>query len=72
MKTFSDRIWLVLLGIAVAIVVMLTTFYWNKPAESRSTEKLNPAGTSHNRAVMPRLASDMIKSLSRSKLSTGK
>lgn len=63
MKSFSDRIWLVLLGIAVAIVVLLTTFYRSHPAPARSSERVSPGKTSHTQTVMPRLTSELLKAV---------
>jgi len=64
MKSFSDRAWLILLGIAVAIVVLLTTFYWSHPAASRSSEQITPGKTSHTQTILPRLGSELMKTLS--------
>lgn len=61
MKSFSDRIWLVLLGIAVAIVVLLTTFYWSNPASSRSSEQITPGKTSQTQTILPRLSTEILK-----------
>jgi hypothetical protein len=36
MKNFSDRMWLVILGVAVAILVTLTTIVWSEPAGERT------------------------------------
>ena len=36
MKNFTDRMWLVILGVAVAILVTLTTMVWSEPSGERT------------------------------------
>ena len=36
MKNFTDRMWLVILGVAVAIIVTLTTIVWSEPSGDRT------------------------------------
>ncbi|MBL7849519.1 MAG: hypothetical protein JNN04_01365 [Cyclobacteriaceae bacterium] len=63
MKSFQDRIWLILLGVLVAILVTLTTVYWN---ESESTSSGSEAGVSRpsgNRAVLPKIGTELSRQL---------
>lgn len=59
MKLFQDRLWLALLGVAVAIVVTLTTIYWNEP----STSSAGPDGSGKpttQRALVPKITSKVL------------
>lgn len=63
MKSFQDRIWLVLLGVAVAILVTLTTVFWNEPTAHRRSTDSGPAQPSSSQALIPRLAGPLIQLL---------
>ena len=63
MKSFQDRIWLVLLGVAVAILVTLTPVFWNEPTSYRRSTDSGPTQTSSSQALIPRLAGQLIQLL---------
>lgn len=61
MKTFQDRFWLVLLGVAVAVLVALTTVYWKEPSASRSGADSRRSSPSASRALVPKLTTRMVQ-----------
>ena len=63
MKSLQDRFWLVLLGVAVAILVTLTTIYWKDPTSSRTGTDGGTVKPTSQRTVVPRLGTQVIKAL---------
>jgi hypothetical protein len=61
MKSFKDRTWLIILGVAVAILVTLTTLSWNEPAPASSGSGVSSPST--NRAVLPKIANELSRHL---------
>lgn len=60
MKTLTDRLWLVLLGIAVAVLVTLTTIVWSGPMKRSGTVK--PASTTlAPQTILPRIATKILQ-----------
>jgi hypothetical protein len=59
MKTYPDRLWLVLLGVAVAILVMLTTIFWT-PTQARSGATMNPSKPTAQ-SLAPRIGNELVK-----------
>jgi hypothetical protein len=63
MKTLQDRIWLILLGVVVAVLVTLSTVYWNEshsPSAGSEGGVSRPAG---NRAVVPKIVTELSRQL---------
>jgi len=65
MNKYSDRIWLVLLGVAVAVLVLMTTMFWSSPTTMRSGASL-PANPTANQAKAPKIVIETLNSLSKS------
>lgn len=61
MKLFQDRIWLVLLGVAVAILVTLTTVFWNEPTALQGGADPSNSRTSTGKTWMPRITGKIIQ-----------
>lgn len=61
MKSFQDRIWLVLLGVAVAILVTLTTVYWNKPTTGSAGSDPGTGKPASQRTMAPKLGTQFLK-----------
>lgn len=66
MKTYPDRLWLVLLGVAVAILVMLTTIFWT-PTQARSGATMSPSKPTAQ-SVAPRIGNELVKFFRKSSL----
>ncbi len=60
MNKYADRLWLVILGVAVAILVTLTTIYWTVPSAERSGTG-TPILKSTPHVVMPTIEKKIIK-----------
>ena len=60
MRSLQDRIWLVLLGVAVAILVTLTTIYWNVPKTARDPNAV-PGKSTPTRTLLPKIGSSIIQ-----------
>ena len=67
MKNFTDRMWLVILGVAVAILVTLTTIVWSEPAGER-TGGGRVSGKPVPQAVTPRIAVESLRIIAKSAL----
>ena len=63
MKSLPERIWLVLLGVAVAILVTLTTLYWSEPATTASGSEAGVSRPAGNRAVLPKIGTELTRQL---------
>lgn len=59
MKSIPDKIWIVVLGIAVAVIVAVTTMYWSKPISSRDSST-NPGPTGSQRALIPKVGGEIL------------
>jgi len=71
MRTYPDRIWLVLLGVAVAILVTLTTIFWNGQTElgrDQSGTGVKPAAKPSGQTILPRLAKKLVHNVQTSTL----
>ncbi len=62
MNKYADRLWLVILGVAVAILVTLTTIYWNVPSAERSGTRTPQVKTTPH-VVIPKIGKEVIKFL---------
>lgn len=61
MKDISNRMWLVIVGVAVAVIVTLTTFIWTEPQPMGNERKsLNPSG---NKTVSPKIGQEALRYL---------
>lgn len=60
MKLFQDRIWLVLLGVAVAILVTLTTVFWNEPSARQSGTDGGSAKPATPRTLVPKITTQVL------------
>ena len=59
MKRLSERMWSLILGIAVAIIVALTTLSWNSPVPP---QKANiKSGISNDNATIHKIAVDFLR-----------
>lgn len=63
MKSLQDRIWLILIGVAVAVLVTLTTLYWNEPTAGRSGAEAGMTKPSTARAILPKLSAQVLDAL---------
>lgn len=63
MKPFADRIWLIVLGVAVAILVTLTTVFWNEPAATSAGSSTGVSNPAPSRALLPRIGTDLSRHL---------
>jgi len=63
MKPFQNRTWLILLGVAVAILVTLTTVFWNEPAPASSGAGSGVSSPSSNRAILPKIGAELSRHL---------
>jgi hypothetical protein len=59
MKSIPDRIWMVVLGIAVAVIVAVTTIYWSKPLTSRDSST-NPGTSGSPKALIPKIGGELL------------
>lgn len=66
MKSLQDRIWLVLLGVAVAVLVLLTTVFWSEPS-ARSGSDAGNGKTTAQRTLIPKISTQVLKALGPSK-----
>lgn len=60
MKTLTDRLWLVLLGIAVAVLVTLTTIVWSGPLKRSGAMKPSRT-TAAPHTVLPRISAKVLQ-----------
>ncbi len=60
MNKYGDRLWLVILGVAVAILVTLTTIYWTVPSVERSGTA-TPRSKQAPHVVLPKIGKEVIK-----------
>lgn len=65
MKSFTDRIWLILLGVAVAILVTLTTVFWNGPSGASAGSGAGQSRPASNRATLQKIGSELSRHLVR-------
>lgn len=63
MKSLQDRIWLILLGVAVAILVTVTTVFWNEPAPTSRGSESGVTKPARSRTLLPRIGSEFSRHL---------
>ena len=59
MNRHADRFWLVVLGVAVAIAVMMTTLVWSRPGHPRSGS-VPAVSPSPNRTSASRISAKLL------------
>jgi len=63
MKSLQDRFWLVLLGVAVAVLVALTTIYRKDPSTSRTGTDGSSLKPAPQRTMVPRIGAQVLKAI---------
>ena len=66
MKNFTDRMWLVILGVAVAILVTLTTIVWSEPSGERTGRRVGVKPVPQ--AMAPKIAVESLRIIAKSAL----
>lgn len=59
MNRHADRFWLVVLGVAVAIAVLMTTLVWSRPGNPRSGA-VPTVAPAPNRTSAPRIGAKLL------------
>ncbi|MDZ4716436.1 MAG: hypothetical protein SH819_13310 [Cytophagales bacterium] len=60
MKNLSYRIWLIILGVAVALVIALTTSFWRAP-DGAPSEAGQAQPSSGKKTFLPKIAVDAVQ-----------